>query len=410
MLMPLSRDRGGACQRIEAESHNRAVKQAIRTASAKRMRIRQSCRCAAIAPHLEELNAPPHESHVSPQAKRVTPHCSRLSEPQGEILSRMKRAGLVICLLAIFSASRLPALGTINQTLEEASAWVRSDEPDRAIQAVRAILGSSSLTNMQQVEAWNILGLAYSDKEEFDNARQAFERALSFMNAAEGDSSAKSRYADILSNLAGMYGQMNQFDAATRLRLNALGLYRSAQDAAGITRCYTNLIGIELSRNQTRTARKYMRLADEAITHASDMDSNDRATFHATRGWELDVEGKRTDALAEYQAALQLWTATHGDSFGMSGYAHMLIGKEYAAVGDFRHADAQMQLGLPIMKRAFGQHSVRYLSAELAYAHLLDQTGSHTQAGDVRLAAQSELNSLRSAQCAFCTISVEALR
>jgi hypothetical protein len=50
-------------------------------------------------------------------------------------------------------------------------------------------------------------------------------------------------------------------------------VYQSVQDAAGITRCYLYLVGIELSRNNLKTARKYMRLAEEAFTHSPGMDS-----------------------------------------------------------------------------------------------------------------------------------------
>jgi hypothetical protein len=114
----------------------------------------------------------------------------------------MKRIRLVICLLVLLSGPRLFAARTVDQMLYEASALEQSDEPNRAIQLVRAILDSSRLTNVQQVDAWNILGLSYSDKEDFGNARKAFKRALSFVNIEEGDSSTRSRYADLLSNLA----------------------------------------------------------------------------------------------------------------------------------------------------------------------------------------------------------------
>jgi tetratricopeptide (TPR) repeat protein len=128
------------------------------------------------------------------------------------------------------------------------------------------------------------------------------------------------------------------------------------------------------------------------------------------RGWALEEQGRPDQALAAYQYALRLWQVRHGDNYGMSGWAHMLVGKAYAAMGDTTNANVQMQIGLPILRQVFGEHSSRYLLAELAYSRLLDQNGSHTQAKELRDAAQQEFDALRVAQCATCSISVAALR
>jgi tetratricopeptide (TPR) repeat protein len=200
------------------------------------------------------------------------------SAAQQAILRHMKRILILIALIVTLPAPRLSAYEDASQKLASAAALEQSNDPAQAIRSVRVLLDSNRLTGLELVQAWNILGLAYSDQEDFTSARQAYEKALSLMDVNSGDASVRSRYANVLSNFADMYSQMNQFEAATHLRLNALHIYQTSEDEAGITKCYANLAGIELSQKHVRQAAKYMKMAYTALVVANNMDSDDRAT------------------------------------------------------------------------------------------------------------------------------------
>lgn len=320
------------------------------------------------------------------------------------------RYALIILVMIVTMPSSLMASEDPKAALRAALDAERASRPEEAIRRVETLLASTALHGSDVVAAWNILGLSYADEERFNEARKAYERAAASFSAIPDASSRLSELGDLLSNWGDLYSQMTQFDAALRLHQKALSLYQQAGNYAGIARSFAILAGIELSRNHLRAARKYVSEGDAVLPLAKDMDSDELAMFYMIRGWALEKEKNFRGELSSYTIALRLWQGKHGDNYGMSGWCHVLVGKAYFNLGNLAEADGEMQTGLPIVKSLFGEQSIRYLSAQLAYSLVLDRTGSREVAENLRRTARARITTLLNNQCTACVVSVDALR
>lgn len=295
-------------------------------------------------------------------------------------------------------------------TLKTALEAERAHHPEEAIRGVEVLLNSNALLGRDVVTAWDILGLSYADEGRLDEARRAYEKAIASFDAIPEASSRPSDLGDLLSNLGDVYSQMYDSDTALHLRLKALSLYQQVNNLTGIARSYIFLAGMELNQKHIRSAKKYLAAAYAALPNAASIDSDDRAEFYMVRGWELEKERDYRGELSSYTIAMQLWRDRYGDDYGMTGWAHMVLGKAYANINDISSAENEMQRGLPILKNAFGEHSVRYLTAELAYSRVLDRMGSRNAAESLRRTAETEITTLFGEHCSGCVISADALR
>ena len=317
----------------------------------------------------------------------------------------MTRFWLSLLLSSALSTSSAFAGQTPAQSLVRARALEREGRPQDAITLAHSLLDQSSLPEFDAATAWNILGLAYEDEEDFDAARHAYEQAIPLL---ENRPAHAVDYADVLSNLGDLYRDMGQFASATRLRARALHIYEEREVHAAIAVACGNLAGIELSQAHVRKAGKYLSRARAEMKAAPSLDLDDRATIDSMVGWKAELDGDPSTALSSYQSALGIWTTLHGEDHPYSGWAHMLVGKAYQDTGDLQRAQDQMLKGLAILKRTTGPETLRFSTAQLMYSHLLDQTGEHSQALALKQTAQGEINRLNAERCVQCTVSVRA--
>jgi hypothetical protein len=69
-----------------------------------------------------------------------------------------------------------------------------------------------------------------------------------------------------------------------------------------------------------------------------------------------------------------------------------------------------MRMGLVILDHALGDKNPKYFMAQIAYSQILDRTGSHAEAAQVKAAAEQASKAFYRDQCVGCTISVAAFR
>lgn len=294
-----------------------------------------------------------------------------------------------------------------NQDLAQARTFEKEGRAPEAIALTQRLLDHSSLSEFDTATAWNILGLAYEDKEDFAGAQHAYEQALPLL---ENRPAHAVDYADVLSNLGDLYRDLGQFASAASLRVQALHIYEQRQMHAPVAVSCANLAGIELSRAHLRAAGKYLSRAVAEMNVASDLDLDDRATIDSIAGWKAELDGHPSTALSYYRSALGIWTTLHGDDHPYSGWAHMLVGKAYEDAGDLERAQEEMLQGLAILKRTPGPETLRYSTAQIVYSRLLDQAGERTQALALRRSAQAEIDQLDAERCVQCTVSARAYR
>jgi hypothetical protein len=68
-----------------------------------------------------------------------------------------------------------------------------------------------------------------------------------------------------------------------------------------------------------------------------------------------------------------------------------------------------MRKGLEILGKTTGTANIKYLDAELAYAKVLDASGEHAKARELKKTTEQALRELYRRQCIQCRISAVAL-
>jgi tetratricopeptide (TPR) repeat protein len=312
-------------------------------------------------------------------------------------------------LLFIFALyhSRLFAQAAPREQLVQAAALVREGNTGQAITTARSLIDAKSLTETDSAKAWDVLGLAYEKKEDFGAAQRAYEEALRLLR---GDNANARDYAEVLSDFGDLYCDIGHCESATGLYLKALHVYEELSDHTGIARSLSDLAGNEFSLKHNSNGKRYLKHAFDEMKNAPDMGDDDRAVIYELRGWSAELDGNAPAALSEYRYALQLWEHLHGDKHPYTGWGHVLLGKVYSELGDIANAQDQFRSGLSILGEVFSTESIRYLTAEITYSRLLDQTGAHEQATQLRNAAEAKIRERYRTQCVSCLISADAVR
>jgi tetratricopeptide (TPR) repeat protein len=213
----------------------------------------------------------------------------------------------------------------------------------------------------------------------------------------------------VLDNFAQLYLEMGSPDIAMRMEGNVLSAYEGLGDHANVARSCITLAGLEINDGQHRKGKDYLQRALREAKLASGLDQDFFAQVSSTQGWLALLGGDMAAAISEYTHAVELWAAAHGENHMLTGWGYMLLGKSYAQAGQNAVAMEDMRRGLRILEQSTGTNSVKYLAAEIAYSEVLDRSGAHTDAAQLRDSAEQGLAKLNRDACPRCTVSVVAL-
>lgn len=277
---------------------------------------------------------------------------------------------------------------------------------DQAVNTVNLVISSGRLSSIELGRAYIMLGFAYHQLGIFAESQSAFEHALHILE--HGGNSED--YATALNDYAGLCGDAGQLDAAGPMWVKAFRLREQMGDHAAAMRSLTNLADLALVQKHMHQARKFVEQASREMKTANNLTDDDLALFSETQGWLELAEGHASAAVAAFQRALDMAARLRGEEHWLTGWEHILLGRAYAQWGDLKRAAADMQKGLDVLDRTLGRKSLKYFAAEIAYAQVLDQTGSHAQAARLRAAALQDGKDFYDAACLGCTISLAAFR
>jgi len=316
----------------------------------------------------------------------------------------MRRLYWIILVVAVAT----PTFGQLNShtALQDALVLENGGNFDTAAKIAKAAIDSGQLSRNELGRGYIIFAVASEGAGDLANARMAFEHALQVL---EHDREHPEDYASALESYAGLYSLLGQLDVALRMWEKAFHLRERIGDHSGTALSLTRLAEVALARNRLREARRYLQKASDAML-ASDLGDDGEAFFLETQGWLAIAEHEAPAAVASYQNALELVKRSRGEQHWLAGWDHMLLGKAYAEAGDLKSALANMQAGLTILDHALGQKNPKYLVAELAYSRVLDQSGLHAEAAQMRAASEKASKDYYGSQCAGCTINVTAFR
>ena len=261
---------------------------------------------------------------------------------------------------------------------------------DAAINVGRLITTSGQLTRVELGRAYLALGFAYSQEGRFTDAQAAFEQSLRVLKA---EPQAASDYASALENYAGLYNEVGQLGVARVMWKKALHLRQQIGDHAAIMESLANLTSLALAEKRWREAKRYWRTASDELRRAHDLVPGDIIVFHETEGRLESSTGHASAAVTSYQHALELCKQAYGEQHWITGWDQMLLGKAYAQTGDMGKALQEMRDGLAILARSLGHENPKFFGAQIIYAQLLDRSGAHADAAELReIAAQARRN------------------
>jgi tetratricopeptide (TPR) repeat protein len=313
--------------------------------------------------------------------------------------------GVLPTILLLSTVSPLLAQMTPAQRLTQAFVLEKEGKPASAVAELQSLMDSQVLDAPGTGKAWNILALAYEDQGEFPQSQHAFEESLRILESLP-DSIRD--YATALDDFGGLYLATGQFEVAGKIKTKALSLYEKIGEHGGITRAACDLAAVEFNQKKVASGSKYLERAVKEAHVARDLDDDDRAAIASLQGWEALFHDDFTLGVGRYRQALDLWRRRHGEEHPYTGWGHLLLGDANAKAGQLTTALGEMKQGVAILDRTLGRQNPRYLLAEIAYSRVLDATGSHLEAAQIKAAAEPLLNDINPSKCAGCTISAAA--
>ena len=125
-------------------------------------------------------------------------------------------------------------------------------------------------------------------------------------------------------------------------------------------------------------------------------------------GGQAQFDGDLTTSVTSYRQALDLLRKCHGEEHPFTGWGYLLLGEANAEAGQLTIALVEMRQGIAILDRTLSPQNPRYLVAKIAYSRILDATGSHSEAAQIRAASEPLLKDIYRKQCVGCTVSAIA--
>jgi tetratricopeptide (TPR) repeat protein len=302
----------------------------------------------------------------------------------------------------------LPAQTTPVERLTQAYAVEREGKPAAAIPELQHLLNSRLLDEASTGKAWNILGNAYQDEEDFADARHAYEQSVQIYETTVANKPGDR--AGVLDDFGQLYVSTRQFEVAARLETKALQLYEQVGDHAGMARAASHLAGTAFSQGNVSHGSKFLKRATKEAKLANNLDDDDRAAIESLRGWQAQLNDNLAMSITSYGRALAFAKKRHGEEHPATGWSYVLLGNADAAAGNWTDAVADMRKGLAILDRTMGRQSQHYLIAEIAYARALDGAGYRVEAAKIRTEAEPLLKERSREQCDGCTVTAAAFR
>ena len=159
---------------------------------------------------------------------------------------------------------------------------------DSAIALLRPLINSGAFHGAELGRAWIILGLAYADQNEFHDARNAYEQAISILQPLP---ESIRDYAAVMDHFANLYQAEGELQVATNLRSKTLRMYQQMGDYSRIARDSSVLAGLALQQGHLKEGRRYLKQTAENLKMATELNEDDLAVIFSTRAQFDRVDG-----------------------------------------------------------------------------------------------------------------------
>lgn len=320
---------------------------------------------------------------------------------------KMLRSLLALCFL-ISLVGQVSAQVALDQRIIQASELSSRGRSDAAINLLRPLLEpQASFSNLADVgTAWNVLGLAYQGRGNYDAARRGYEKSLAMLRQ---DSTMKLEFSSATDNLGSLYFEMHELGPSKSLRTKARNLYAEEGNHAGMARASGGLALIALIQERRKEAHRNLDDAFCQIKLVSEPDRGELAALHSIQASLSGHDGDLPAALVAINRAIDLWLKDVSTSYMLpSGYFQR--GQIQDAMGNHSDAMNDLQRALALFRQNHDSDSQAYYLTEIAYARAMISAGSKSVASNIESEAQAALKRLRQLQCANCTVSVQSFQ
>lgn len=281
---------------------------------------------------------------------------------------------------------------TVDEEIQNAMLLAQNGQFRQALSVLQPLASLQGLSAIQTGKMWTVMGYAYQEVGDLARAGMFYEQAVRVWKER---SSGAADYATALDNLADWYRAAGNRSAAFKLERTALRLHQQAEDHAGSAWTLIHLADLELARKRKSDAQRYLDAAEKEVLLAPNIGNNYLATLYSSKGWLAELEGNTLTAISYYSQSLALQPCK---GCMLAGWDYVLLGKAYSNDGQLNAGLENMRKGLTILSDTVGQHSPTYLSAEIAYAEVLDSSGEHAESKTLENAARVELSSFSNAK------------
>jgi tetratricopeptide (TPR) repeat protein len=274
------------------------------------------------------------------------------------------------------------------------------------IQAANSLLANEKLTPVEQSLVLTLLGHGYKESGDVRQATVDYEKALAIL---ERDGAHPVEYATTLAAMGTLYAEIGQADIAKHLLLRSVHLLeKDGYQHAEIAWIWNDLATIAADEQSSREAHKCMAHVLAELRLVTDPSPNQTQAITTTQAKIAQVDGDPGAAIAGYQNALSLAKQIHGEQHPETAMLYVLLGDAHLQAGDVASARQVTTRGLTLLEASIGRQSRRYLAAEIVYSKILDASGSHHEAAQLRNEAQAGMSS--ASKGTQGEISVSALR
>jgi tetratricopeptide (TPR) repeat protein len=261
---------------------------------------------------------------------------------------------------------------------------------EAAISMLKPLAESSSTDQIVRGRILTLLGFAYKESGQFQQARRCYEEALNtFADSAGADGDRAATF----DNFGSLEEELGNLPDAQTLLTKAAQIAERIQDHFRLATVLTEMAGIGIEQKHYKVAKKYLQTAVQ----------------EEGKGWLESATGNKIEAVWDYRESLAACKGRYGDQHPLTGWSTLQLGKAFAEEGEVDEGIKNIRDGLAILEASTGKSDLRYLVGEVLYAEVLDLTGAHAESVKLESAARQALDSKLKNQCTGCTVSTWSL-
>ena len=252
---------------------------------------------------------------------------------------------------------------------------------------------------------WAQLASDYEDELEYAKSESAYNRALRYLKESPG----KTDYAIVLGNLGSLYLITGDLDAAEKCRRQSLAVRQELGNRLEVAQGKMNLAEVEFGK------RKYKEAARESLEAYHEMvalKDPDTAEVVSTLALTVFAECSHDSCANGMEHAQAAWSLAHGafaDSSFPVALAHLALGVAEWKAGIKDGPDAEMRVGIEIMKALLPAGHPYVLGALQQYGAYLNAVDRRPEAQEIALEVARLKGGVQN-NCTNCRVSVYGLR